>query len=52
MHTGWPSAAQLKELEAASAATEESLKVAAGGMHVELTMPPNAAYTVLLHLES
>jgi hypothetical protein len=52
MNTGWPSAAQLKELEAASAATEESLKVAAGGMHVELTMPPNAAYTVLLHLES
>eukprot|EP01046_Picozoa_sp_COSAG06_P048692 COSAG06_NODE_7329_length_2544_cov_8.932106_3_plen_323_part_00 len=49
MNTTWPSASQLAELKRASVVTAEALTVG-DGKSVELMMPANAAYTVLLEL--
>jgi hypothetical protein len=50
MNTTWPSAAQLAELKRASVVTAEALTVMGDEKSVELMMPANAAYTVLLEL--
>lgn len=50
MNTTWPNASQLKELQAASAVTEDPLKVRPDGRSVELLVSPNAAYTLLIQL--
>ena len=51
MNATWPSAPELERLHAASAVVEEGVAVSPDGASVELAVPPNAAYTVLLRLE-